>query len=306
MCESMSVSYKVIGIGEALWDLLPSGPQLGGAPANFACHASSLGAEARVITRVGNDAMGHEIYKRFAEMGLADGTGQIDDEAPTGTVTVTLNEAGVPEFVIRENVAWDRLAVTTVALQMAQRADAISFGSLAQRDPVSRSSIQRLLAASRRETLRVFDVNLRQNYFTAQILEESLWLSNILKLNENELPVIAGMFGFGGDLKQQIEQIAGRFRLKLVAFTRGARGSLLYEEGRWSEQFSRPAKVVDTVGAGDSFTAALVMGLLNRMDLDEIHATAADIARFVCTRPGATPSLPRELKRRFFRLTRSL
>ena len=293
------MSFKVIGIGEVLWDLMPAGKQLGGAPANFAHHARSLGADAVVITRVGEDDLGREILRRFNEMEIAAGVVQIDARKPTGTVAVLLGEGGVPQFTIHEDAAWDWLAPSDAARKVSGEADAICFGSLAQRNPVSRASIQQLLAATPPGALRVFDINLRQHFYSREVIEQSLRLANVLKLNDAELPVLAAMFDLGPHPRQQIQRLAQHFELKLVALTRGPQGSLLYQDGRWSEHLSEPLQVVDTVGAGDAFTAALTVGLLNKFDLDEVHATASAVARFVCSHAGATPALPAHLRNTF-------
>jgi fructokinase len=293
------MSFKVIGIGEALWDLLPSGPQLGGAPANFAYHAQALGAPAQVITRVGNDHFGREIIERFRKMGLEEDKVQVDEVAPTGTVAVTFTGNGVPHFIIHENVAWDQLVATQAALKAARAADAVCFGSLAQRSPVSREAIQRLVAAAPADALRIFDVNLRQRFYSHEVIERSLQLANVLKLNDSELPVLAQMFELGESPNQQMEWLAKAFGMRAVVLTRGAEGSLIYERGRWSEQAAKPVQVVDTVGAGDAFTAALVLGLLHQKDLDEAHSFAAEIARYVCSCAGATPALPDRFLDRF-------
>jgi fructokinase len=295
------MSFKIIGIGEVLWDLLPSGRQLGGAPGNFAYHAHALGATACVITRVGADNLGHEIRHRFEEQGIADGTLQVDDTAPTGTVTVTLSENGNPNYVIHENVAWDHLAVTPTALKAIRGADAICFGSLAQRGEMSRASIQRLVSAAPANSLRVFDINLRQKYFSREVIEQSLRLANVLKLNDGELPFLASIFDLSGSTEKQIQTLAQKFSLQVVALTRGADGSLLFQNGRWSDCSSMPVKIVDTIGAGDSFTAALVMGLLLEKDLVEINRLANEVARHVCSCAGATPPLPKSICERFAR-----
>jgi fructokinase len=293
------MSFKMIGIGEVLWDLLPSGPQLGGAPANFAYHAHALGASAQIITRVGDDRFGHEIIEQFRKMNLPDDLVQLDNEAPTGTVTVTLDGNGVPEFIIHENVAWDRLAATSAALEAVQAADAICFGSLAQRDGTSRQAIQRLAASAPASAWRIFDINLRQHFFTHEIIEHSLTLANVLKLNDSELPIVAEMFGVDGSIRCQIESLAQRFNLLVVALTRGPEGSLLFQEGRWSELPAEKVEIKDTVGAGDAFTAALCLGLLGGMGLDEINAAANRVAAFVCSCNGATPSMPESLRNMF-------
>jgi fructokinase len=295
------MDFNVVGVGEVLWDLLLTGPQLGGAPANFAYHAHALGAHAQVITRVGNDDYGREIIRRFHEMGLPDTTVQVDETAPTGTAKVELSGDGLAHFTIHENVAWDYLAATQEALAVARKADAICFGSLAQRSEPSRKTIQQLVAAAPASALRVFDINVRQQFYSRAWIEQSLRLANVLKLNDDELPILSDMFNLSGSTRHQIERLAQTFNLRLVAFTRGGNGSLLYkeEDGRWSDCGSRPVKVVDTVGAGDSFTAALILGLLRRIDLDEINVLANEVARYVCAHAGATPSLPVEFARRF-------
>jgi fructokinase len=297
------MNFNVIGVGEVLWDLLVTGPQLGGAPANFAYHAHALGAQTQVITRVGKDDYGREIIRRFHEMGLPETTVQIDDTVPTGTAIVALSGDGLAHFTIQDNVAWDHIAVTPEALVAASEAHAICFGSLAQRSQPSRNTIQQLVAETSADALRVFDINLRQQFYSRGLIEESLQLANVLKLNDDELPTLAEMFGLTDLPKHQIEWLAHTFSLRLVALTRGANGSLLYQkdnnEVRWSDCPSRPVKVVDTVGAGDSFTAAMVLGLLRKKDLDEINTIANEVARYVCSQPGATPALPTEFARRF-------
>jgi fructokinase len=293
------MSFKVLGIGEALWDLLPSGPQLGGAPANFSCHARALGADAAVITRVGADHYGLAIAELFRKMQIAGGLLQVDDAAPTGTVPVTLLANGIPNFVIQENVAWDKLTATPEALNAVRGADAICFGSLAQRTEYGRASIQRLVAAAPASCIRVFDVNLRQHFFSREVIERSLQLANVMKLNEGELKVLAQMFSLGGSVSQQIEHLAKHFSLRVVALTRGPLGSLLFEGGEWSDCPSAPVEVIDTIGAGDAFTAALVMGLLRKMELGRINLLADEVARYVCACAGATPVLPKKISEKF-------
>jgi fructokinase len=289
------MSFSVVGIGEVLWDLLPAGPQLGGAPANFAYHAHALGARARVVSRVGEDNYGRDILRRFQAQGITADTVQVDDTAPTGTVAVAVSDDGIPNYTIHENVAWDRLALTPGALKAVRETDAICFGSLAQRAEISRATIQRLAAAAATDALRVFDINLRQDYFSRELIEQSLRLANVLKLNDGELPVLAKLFNLPGSTQQQIERLAQAFDLRLVALTRGPAGSLLFQAGRWSDCPSVPIQIADTVGAGDAFTAALVLGLLQQMDLDEINALADQVARHVCSQVGATPPLPQTL-----------
>ncbi len=291
------MTLSVVGIGEVLWDLLPSGAQLGGAPANFAWHAHALEARSQIISRVGDDQRGNEIRRRLVQMGLADKFVQTDFAHPTGTVSVEVSTDGAPEYVIHEGVAWDHIAVTTEALDLLRAADAVCFGSLAQRERVSRESIQTLVSAARAEAWRIFDINLRQHYFSREVIETSLKLANVLKLNDAELPIVSKLFGAAGNVKSQIEFFAQRFDLRVVALTRGGGGSLLFQEGRWSDHGAVTVAVKDTIGAGDAFTAALCLGLLRGLDLDRINAMANQIAGFVCGDAGATPVLPEDLRR---------
>ena len=286
------MSFNVLGIGEILWDLLPSGKQLGGAPANFAFHARALGAHSCVISRVGQDALGVEILQRLQALGLPIAKIQVDPSAPTGTVSVELSADGQPRFTIHEDVAWDRLALEKAALAAVAEADAVSFGTLAQRREPARSTIQSLLAAVGPGALRILDINLRQHYFSRDIIELSLRMANIVKFNDSELPVLAELLGLRGSVRQQIEQLARQHAQRLVCLTRGAHGSLLYCEGQWAEDPGQLVAVKDTVGAGDAFTAALAMGVLAGKPLDAINRRANQVARYVCSCEGATPQLP--------------
>jgi fructokinase len=286
------MSFNVIGLGEILWDLLPAGQQLGGAPANFAYHARALGARSRVLSRVGRDALGAEILQRLQTLGLPASDIQIDPSAPTGTASVELSSDGQPRFTIHENVAWDRLALEKAALAAVAEADAVSFGTLAQRREPSRGTVQALLAAVRPGALRILDLNLRQNYFSRDVIETSLRLANIVKCNEAELPVLAEMLGLRGSVPRQIEQLARQRAQRLICLTRGAHGSLLYAEGQWADDPGEPVVVKDTVGAGDAFAAALALGLLAGQPLAAVNRRANQVARFVCSCEGATPPLP--------------
>ena len=292
------MSFKIIGIGEVLWDLLPSGPQLGGAPANFTFHAHALGGRAGVVTRIGNDALGTEILQRLEQAGVESGAVQVDEEAPTGTVTVELSAEGVPNFTIHEDVAWDRLEVTPRALDEIRAADAICFGSLAQRSEPARIAVQKLVASAPAEALRIFDINLRQHYYSQEVIEASLRLAHVLKLNDVELPILAGMFNLAGTTREQIKRLSDQFDLQVIALTRGGEGSLLYQKGEWSDQPSELVEIADTVGAGDAFTAALVLGLLHRLELGKINSLAGEVARYVCSCAGATPPLPKHFRDR--------
>lgn len=290
------MSFKLVGIGEVLWDLLPGGRQLGGAPANFAYHASALGAEARVVSRVGNDDLGREALDRLEKLGVPTDCVEVDGALPTGTVSVEVSADGQPRFTIHENVAWDRISGESAGRRAISAADAVCFGTLAQRSETSRRTIRALLKTMPVESLRILDVNLRQHFYSPELIEESLALANVLKVNDAELPRLADMFRLNGDERAQVAGLARRFNLRLVAYTRGGHGSLLHSEGRWSEHPGVPTKVADTIGAGDSFTAAMTVGLLAGWPLDEINQRASEVAAFVCSQPGATPQLPESLR----------
>ncbi|MEI6073672.1 MAG: carbohydrate kinase [Verrucomicrobiae bacterium] len=282
-------NHQVLAVGEILWDLLPSGKQLGGAPANFAYHAHALGAGARLISRVGNDPLGLEILDRLRTLGLPTGGVSVDPAAPTGTVSVEIQPDGQPRFIIQESVAWDRLEAGDPV-----QADAVCFGTLGQRCATARQAIRAAVSAVPAGALRVFDINLRQQFYSREIIESSLALADALKLNDTELPVLAGMFDLAGEPRSQLDALAGRYQLRAVALTRGANGSLLLGGGVWSDHPGLSVKVVDAVGAGDAFTAAWTLGLLARHPLDKINQRANEIAAFVCTQPGATPVYPNE------------
>lgn len=296
------MNFKVVGIGEVLWDLFPGGRQLGGAPANFTYHACALGADARLISRVGHDDLGREALDRLTKLGLPTDCIEVDLALPTGTVKVEVTPEGQPQFQIQEQVAWDALSGESPSRLAVGAADAICFGTLAQRSETSRSTIISLVAAAPPQALRILDVNLRQDYFSSRLINESLAFANVLKLNETELPHLAGIFDLSGDERSQILQLAERNLLRVVAYTRGGRGSLLFSEGRWSEHPGFPTKIADTVGAGDSFTATLALGVLAGWPLDEIHRRASEVAAYVCSQPGGMPELPERLRAPFLAL----
>ncbi|HLJ56658.1 MAG TPA: carbohydrate kinase [Chthonomonadaceae bacterium] len=282
----------MIGLGELLWDLLPAGRQLGGAPANFAYHAHALGALAWPISRVGIDALGREVLDRLGALGLPTECIQIDSEAPTGTVSVEMLPGGDHRFSIHEDVAWDRLEATEAALSLAARADAVCFGTLGQRAVDARDAVQRIAEATPPGSLRIFDVNLRQRYYSRAVIERSLDIATILKVNDVELPIIAELLGIRDDCPTALSELAARYDLNLVALTRGAAGSLLFAKGQVSDLPGDAVEIADTIGAGDAFTAALALGLQAGWDLDTVHRRAQAVATYVCTRPGATPALP--------------
>jgi fructokinase len=292
------MKHEILAVGEVLWDLLPSGKQLGGAPANFTYHCRSLGADAHLVTRVGDDDLGRELLDRFGLLGLPTDSVQVDRSYATGTVAVELAHDGQPRFNIREDVAWDWIAAEESALARVARADAVCFGSLAQRSEPARASVRSIVSAARPGALRLLDVNLRPPFVDRDVIEGSLRLANALKLNDQELPELAALLGLPAGVRGSIAKLADRFELSLVALTRGKGGALLLADGVWSDDPGRPVAVSDTIGAGDSFTAALVVGRLAGCPLDEINRHANEVAAFVCTCPGGTPTLPDSLKYR--------
>jgi len=286
----MALAPLVVGIGEVLWDVFPDGKKLGGAPLNFSHHCGQLGARAFPVSAVGADAEGEEIRQIFASKNLVGDHVQTDPAHPTGRVNVTLKD-GKPSYEILREVAWDFIRFDSKLRDLASRADAVCFGSLAQRSPVSRASIHEFLDAMRPDALRIFDVNLRQDFYSKEIIKASLQRANILKLSDEELPVLAEMFGLAGEVHAQLQGLREMFGLRLVAYTRGGEGSLLIAADDISDHSGFPTTVVDTVGAGDSFTATLCMGFLQKLSLAEVNRRANQVAAFVCSQAGATPPL---------------
>lgn len=281
----------VIGLGELLWDLFPAGKQLGGAPANFAYITSLLGDQGIPASRLGQDALGEEAIRRLGKLGLPTEFIQRDGEHPTGTVKVEVDAAGQPRFEISQSVAWDFLDWTPQWQKLAQQADAVCFGSLGQRSEHSRSTILAFVRAVKPNALRVFDVNLRQNFYSKQILAESMKLSHVIKLNQDELPRIMQLFEFDHRRdKDSARHLLSLYDLKLVCVTRGNSGSLLVSAEECSEHAGFNVKVADTVGAGDAFTAALVHGYLRGTALSEINETANRVGAWVASQSGGTPA----------------
>jgi fructokinase len=293
------MKYKVFGIGEVLWDLLPSGRQLGGAPANFAYHARALGADGRVISRVGDDALGRDILERLKKLGVPTDRVTVDPTHPTGTVAVTLAPDGQPCYTINEGVAWDNLMPDLGILASIADADALCFGTLAQRCEPSRSTIRQLVAHAPRTAIRVFDVNLRQNFYSRELLDASARLSNVVKLNDGELPIVSRLLGFRGSPRDQMTALLEHYQLRMIACTRGSEGSALFDGRNWCDVPGLPAKVVDTIGAGDSFTAAMTLGLLAGWSIENLGRVANEVAAYVCSCAGATPPLPEHLRAPF-------
>lgn len=287
----------VVGMGEALWDVLPEGKKIGGAPANFAYHVSQFGLPSRVVSAVGNDPLGREIVENFTSKGL----NHLIEEVPypTGTVQVEIDPAGVPQYDIKENVAWDNIPYTARLEALAGQTRAVCFGSLAQRNVVSRDTIIRFLDAMPQtaDSLVVFDVNLRQGFYTKEILCNSMKRCNILKINDEELVTVSRMFGYPGiDLQDKCWILLGKYNLRMLILTCGINGSYVFTPGNVSFQPTPKVEVADTVGAGDSFTAAFIASLLKGKSVAEAHALAVRTSAFVCTRKGAMPELPPDLR----------
>jgi fructokinase len=288
----------IVGLGEVLWDVFPDGVRFGGAPANFACHAASLGAAAFIVSAVGNDADGESARSFLMQHGVNCAALGMDAAHPTGRVLVSLDEAGHASYQIMEGAAWDHLAWSAEMQALAERTDAVCFGTLGQRCPSARQTIQRFLGVMPQDSLRLLDVNLRQDYFSEEILRTSLELATAVKLNEDELPVLTALLKLQGeDESALLADLAQSYELALAVFTQGASGAMLYANGVY-DSFTPPSvRVVDTVGAGDSFTAAVVTGFLAGLPLAEINRHAAAVAGFVCSHRGATPALPSALRR---------
>lgn len=290
------VRLRIATVGEVLWDVFHDGPRFGGAPANVACHAAALGLQAAVVSCVGQDSLGDGAVSFLQRHAVDTSHVQRTSELPTGTVQVQLDAAGRPTFEIAAPVAWDRLAWTASLAQFAATQQAVCFGTLAQRSDVSRQTIQQFVAATPDSCLRVLDINLRPPFVDDTVLRQSLQLANVLKLNDEELPHVAALTGASGSQEQQLSQLRQRWELRLIALTRGAGGSLLQTAELTSELPGQTIAVVDTVGAGDSFTAALMAGLLRGEPLEVVHRRAAQLAAYVCTQPGAVPELPAALR----------
>ena len=289
----------VVGMGEALWDMLPEGKKIGGAPANFAYHVSQFGLDSCVVSAVGEDELGTEILKNFREKKL---NCMIETVPyPTGTVQVELDANGVPCYDIREGVAWDNIPFTPALEGLARQTRAVCFGSLAQRSVVSRETINRFLDAmpGGEDRYKIFDINLRQGFYTKEILCNSMRKCNILKINDEELVTVSRMFGYPGiDLQDKCWILLAKYNLRMLILTCGVNGSYVFTPGEISFVETPKVEVADTVGAGDSFTAAFVASVLKGLPVAEAHRIAVETSAFVCTRHGAMPALPDSLKRK--------
>ena len=282
----------VVGLGELLWDLLPAGKQLGGAPANFAYQAQNLGARSAVVSAVGDDAFGQEILDALVGFGLGTQHVALDTQHPTGTVSVELDESGIPNYIIHEGAAWDYMQPAPELLKLAESCDVVCFGSLAQRSPVSRATILQFLDTTRAGCMRVFDINLRQSYYDTETIRESLRRADVLKLNDEELPIVAKLLSVSDSESDVLMHLLSEFDLDVIALTRGGEGSVLRTPTEESVHPGVPcAHTEDTVGAGDCFTARLAMGLVRGEPLDVINDQANRLASYVCSRKGAMPPM---------------
>ncbi len=289
-------SIEIAGIGEVLWDVFPEGEQFGGAPANFSCHCRALGAQSYVISCVGDDARGERAVEFLQNHGVDTSALAVSDCYETGTVVVTLDSAGQPSYAIKEGVAWDHLPYSDNLDSIARELDAVCFGTLGQRHATSRETIQKFLSVTPSRCLRIYDVNLRQSYWTEDVIRTSMTLANVVKLNDEELQVIAPMHDLEGSDETIIRSLLELYGLKLVALTRGSRGSLIITPDAVSEVAGVEVSIADTVGAGDAFTAAMVTGYLNSWSLEKTNLFANRVAAFVCSKIGAVPELPEAVR----------
>ncbi len=289
------MTRKIIGLGEVLYDVLPEGAKLGGAPANFAYHASQFGFDAMAVSAVGNDALGDLALKTFDENGLKYIIPRVP--YPTGTVNISLDAGGVPTYTFTPDVAWDHIPFTPEMEAVAKEARAVCFGSLAQRSEASRKTIHLFLSATPADCLKIFDINLRGNFYDKEIIRENMQQANILKINDEELVTIGRLFGYPGlDMEEKCRLLLRRYHFKMVVLTCGTNGSYVFvPDGETSFMPTPKVEVADTVGAGDSFTAAFTASLLAGKTIKEAHERAVKVSAFVCTQKGAMPELPKEL-----------
>ena len=287
----------VVGLGEVLWDVLPEGKKLGGAPSNFAYHAGQfLGMDNTIaVSALGEDKLGEETIKALEEHQLNCLLPRVP--YPTGTVQVQLDEQGIPTYDIKENVAWDNIPFTKEVEEVASSCRAVCFGSLAQRNVVSRETIHRFLDLTPKDCMKIFDINLRQNFYNKEIIKESLQRCNVLKINDEELVLIGRMFGYPGlDIENKCWLILGKYNLDMLVLTCGTNGSYVFTPGQMSFQETPKVEVADTVGAGDSFTGSFCAAILSGKPVAEAHKLAVEVSAYVCTKNGAMPTLPETFK----------
>ncbi|MBR5736361.1 MAG: carbohydrate kinase [Bacteroidales bacterium] len=283
----MKEDRPIVGLGEILFDLLPSGAQLGGAPANFAYHVCRLGGRGVAVSAIGKDSLGEEVKAILASKKLEAVLPEVD--YPTGVVKVALDERGVPEYTIIEDVAWDNVPYTAEMKTLASQAAAVCFGTLAQRNPVTRATVMQFISDMPEDSLKVYDINLRQHFYSREIIEESLKVADILKINDEEIAIVGEMFGMEGEYEAICRIFIECYGLRLVILTKGAEGSEVITMEETYSLACPEVEIADTVGAGDSFTAAFVYAYLRGDSLADCHSLANRISAFVCSRSGAMP-----------------
>lgn len=285
------MNNTIVGLGEILWDIFPERKVMGGAPANFAYHVSQFGYNGYAVSAVGDDLLGKEILECLAEKEL---NYLIETrDYPTGTVNVKLNKEGIPEYEICENVAWDNIPFTAKTENLAKNTGTVSFGSLAQRNSVSRETIKKFLKSMPENSLKIFDINLRQYFYTKELIHESLQLSNMLKINDEEVMLVAGLYDYKTNNEHDIcKRLLEDYNLNIVILTKGTSGSYVFTKKETSYQPTPKVHVADTVGAGDSFTAAFVASYIRGERIQYAHQLAMEVSAYVCTQHGAMPQLP--------------
>lgn len=292
---SNSQQNYIVGIGEALWDMLPEGRKIGGAPANFTYHVSQFGLDAVAVSAVGNDELGAEIRQTFEEKDLQTQLATVP--YPTGTVAVTLDAKGIPHYEICEGVAWDNIPFSPELEALARNTIAVCYGTLAQRNSVSRKTIESFIAAMPADGIKICDINLRGTFYNKEILESSMRACDILKINDEEIDEVSRLLGAEFPTQRMAAlNLMSRYEIDILILTCGTNGSYIYSmDGTESFLPTPKVKVADTVGAGDSFTGAFIAALLCGKDIKKAHALAVEVSAYVCTQNGAMPELPDEI-----------